>query len=166
MHRSIVIEGPDNSGKSTLAKNLSKILKFPIIKAGPPPKSNSLILTCCDLQYFWMLDRPCIFDRITPISHQCYNDLDEQCINYLNSKLYDMRPMFILIYCNVKFNFTQENYESDNDKKIVEDRYEKVIEKYRKIMLTNRAEIIFSGKIDSVINDLTSMGVSIDGQSS
>ena len=71
----LIIEGPDNSGKSTLAGYLSRVLKMPVIEGKGPPKSvdeiNQRVISYS--QY-----KGVIFDRHPAISNQIY-DLARGC---------------------------------------------------------------------------------------
>lgn len=65
----IVVEGFDNSGKSTLINKLAKTFKLDIHWAGGPPKNHVIALSDSTTQ---LSMEDIIHDRITPISRQCY----------------------------------------------------------------------------------------------
>jgi len=94
----IIVEGPDNSGKTTLCKLLSKELHMPVFHAGGPPASNDIALKLCREQMEF-LSHNVILDRVTPISRQVYEnrfadpDLTDHLKRMLNA------PMCTVIYC-------------------------------------------------------------------
>lgn len=94
----IIIEGPDNSGKTTLCEQLSKKLMMPVFHAGGPPASNSLALKLCAEQTEFLYQNV-ILDRITPISRQIYENRFRD--PELNDRLKAMLavPYCTLIYC-------------------------------------------------------------------
>ena len=63
----IVLEGFDNSGKSTLAG----ALPFPVVHPGPRPKTSEEETSCLTKQQF-MANHKLVMDRITCISTACY----------------------------------------------------------------------------------------------
>lgn len=72
----IIIEGPDNSGKSTLAKHLSTKFNLPIIHSGGPAKSkDEIFLRTVD--FFDDHLNLCIRDRFPCISEPIYTMLRE-----------------------------------------------------------------------------------------
>lgn len=144
--KSIIVEGLDNTGKSTLCQYLSDHLKLPLFRAGPPPLNEDLIKVCCEYQLGWMYSRPCIFDRVTPVSTHCYNpSMSHMCDYFLNS-LSAMRSLSIFIYCSKEFSETFDSYETPED--IVKARRAKVGALYRYEMLMNYEppDIVFNGQ--------------------
>ncbi len=67
----IVVEGYDNTGKSTLISELALKLKLDVHWAGGPPKNRLIALIDSHNQ---LMMSNTIHDRITPISRVCYED--------------------------------------------------------------------------------------------
>jgi adenylate kinase family enzyme len=97
--RHIVLEGPDNGGKSTLARFLAQRLRTPILHSGGPEKEpgeiNKRIRTFLDLK------QQRIFDRHACISQEIYrtirNTNNGAVDPALIAEFYDSKPL--LIYC-------------------------------------------------------------------
>ena len=137
----IIIEGPDNSGKTTLANRLSDKLKMPIFHAGGPPGSNELAERFCDKQY-QLSKNPVILDRITPISRQVYeNRFQEPSLMDWLVKFIE-KPRNIVVYCrppneNLMDFSTHEIKEHDTDDHIayITENQQNFIELYDRIMV-------------------------------
>jgi len=134
----IVVEGPDNSGKTTLLKTISEAFRTEIHHSGGPPKydGETLDRTAEYLQMDYKL-----YDRFPAISDQVYSPLFRG-VNYFNTKRGQQlfkdfllkRPL--IVYCrppdevlmeleNHKFhpeNETQEHFQKvmANQAKIIE----------------------------------------------
>ena len=80
MPHSIIVEGPDGCGKSTLARAIGMQLNRPVINIGPKPKNLWELSKCLRTQYA-LSKQGVIFDRLTAISHQVYQ-------NNLNNRFY------------------------------------------------------------------------------
>ena len=94
----IIIEGPDNAGKSTLAQELGNLLKYPVFHAGGPPETNELAIKFC-FQQIKLLDYAVILDRVTPISRQIYENRfsDPELTDFLKTMATNKNT--IIIYC-------------------------------------------------------------------
>lgn len=90
----IVLEGMDNTGKTTLANKLS----FPVIHPGPAPLTLVEETKCLDDQLN-NSDKHLVMDRITCISQQIYQDklFNYRYMDYLR-KMQEY-PNFTLVYC-------------------------------------------------------------------
>jgi hypothetical protein len=90
----IVLEGADNSGKSTLARSLG----LPYFSAGPAPTSESELKRCLDEQRA-RSKMICVQDRLTCISQQIYSEeLNKQPLRDELEYLAH-RPGVIIVYC-------------------------------------------------------------------
>jgi hypothetical protein len=69
--KSIIVEGPDASGKSTLATRLSEYYGLYVFRAGPRPVDREHAEVCMIYQTAWLSKTQCIWDRVTPISNAC-----------------------------------------------------------------------------------------------
>lgn len=98
----VVIEGPDNSGKSTLAKYLADRIDFPLQHSGGPPKSDD--------EFAFRLDRlfrmdDVIFDRFPVISEAVYGPiLSRESLITPTSKIRFFARKPIIIYCRPPLN--------------------------------------------------------------
>lgn len=88
----IVLEGFDNSGKSTLAR----AFPFPIVHPGPRPKNEEEERRCLDRQMF-MANQRLVLDRVTSISTPCYTTRIEPYITY--ASMLSKVQHCVIIYC-------------------------------------------------------------------
>lgn len=72
--RTLVLEGPDDSGKSTLAIALQEHLGCPIISIGDRPKTLQDALSYCE-EFIFRRKSGAIMDRCTPISELIYRSI-------------------------------------------------------------------------------------------
>lgn len=107
----IIIEGCDNSGKSTLAKQLSERLGITVHHSGGPPKDDNEIRSRHDFVVSSLAIRTkIIFDRVPCISDQVYgpiirgySPLDEDDMAELNDHL-----DFPILYCRAPTKILME----------------------------------------------------------
>lgn len=99
----VVLEGADNSGKSTLAKKLSSEFSIEVVHPGGPPKNISDALLRCNEQAIILNSSDSVsfvYDRITCISdfvyrgNTRYNKIFRQYQNHLR-----YAPDLMIIYC-------------------------------------------------------------------
>lgn len=93
----IVVEGADNSGKSTLISYLHKVLKLPVIVGKGPPRTqqeiNQRVLSYLTYDHV-------IFDRHPAVSNFIYDQFRDQSMpvsQELIQQFYATKPLFI--YC-------------------------------------------------------------------
>lgn len=113
----VIVEGPDNAGKSTLAKTLSERLGFVTVHPGGKPYDYREAQLCCvvqDSRFRLAADatqQSIIHDRITCISDYAYNDryrfLYMNFRNKLCDKIREGLPI-VLIYCRPPFEIIQD----------------------------------------------------------
>lgn len=129
----IILEGPDGSGKSSLAKQLSKDLNMSEFWSAGPPGDILRVKRCC-IKQFEMKDT--IFDRVTCISEQCYNinisQLRSQLLNYY---LFKMLEDSIIIYCTALVEESTDGLRNEEHDKLVRDNFEEIKLRYKNIML-------------------------------
>lgn len=94
----IVFEGPDNAGKSTIAKLVARTFDIPYQTAGPAPKNESEKISCL-LSQLGLSGSIVVQDRLTAISQRVYSDasnrrLEEECLRIMINV-----PRFIVVYC-------------------------------------------------------------------
>lgn len=141
----IVIEGPDNSGKSTFAAHLSYEFGIPVYHAGGPPASKKEIFG--RVNFILENHNKFIFDRIPLISEPVYcilrggqNLFEGEEAEELYRRLRDINPL--VIYCRppddivldmsnhkVKAHDSAEHLRqvTENSKKLMH-RYDEVID--------------------------------------
>lgn len=90
----IVVEGFDNSGKTTLANKIG----LPVIHPGPAPKSKKAE-TIYMMSQLAVANSLVVYDRITCISSMVYRNrlLQNPYIYYLKKML--KHKQFVIIYC-------------------------------------------------------------------
>lgn len=96
----ICIEGPDNSGKTTLAKTLSQHLGLPIHHSGGPPKLESEVEGRCRM--LSINPSPFILDRYPAISEMVYGPLLRPHLEFTSGTDWVDRSLksgWIFIYC-------------------------------------------------------------------
>lgn len=100
----IILEGPDNSGKSTLAHLLSKELSMAVIHPGSAPgnKAEELKMILSQLS---LMDAPVIHDRVTFISNMVYNIFrgENTGTNY-GRYCREIRPPSKIIFCRPEYS--------------------------------------------------------------
>lgn len=132
----IVIEGPDNAGKSTLAKEIG--LQY--FSAGPAPK-DSIELRSCLTEQKSRASTPCIQDRLTCISQQVYSDAPESSVlqRYLDELI--EQPFFVIVYCRPPqrvlmdlSNHKIKSYDTEQSLEKIVDNQHTYIERYDALM--------------------------------
>jgi len=102
--RGIIIEGMDNTGKTTLAKTLSDELSLRVVKSPGPYKENHTYAMSW-LQMACQMREVVIFDRLAPFSEEIYGTIIRHC--NLFRKYYDWPAVIdmvtigppLIIYC-------------------------------------------------------------------
>ena len=99
----IILEGADNSGKSTLAKKLSEMFGLEVIHPGGPPKNIGEAIARCDEQHLVMqfsMQLDVIYDRVTCISDMIYRGKSQyhEAFDYFQHLL-TVQKNVLLIYC-------------------------------------------------------------------
>lgn len=91
----IVLEGMDNSGKSTLAQ----LFGLEVVHPGPAPKSTEEELNCLKDQNQLAGANNIVHDRVTCISSQVYKNKvsDPRYMSYLRSMY--AAPGCVIVYC-------------------------------------------------------------------
>lgn len=74
MKRTIILEGPDESGKTTLAHGLSAITGASVIEIGPHPPTREAVLLFCET-FLEAVSHGVIMDRCTPMSELVYRQV-------------------------------------------------------------------------------------------
>lgn len=91
----IIVEGPDNAGKSTFAAKIGLQVRHP----GPAP-INEFELNLCLHDQMIAMREPIVLDRVSCISHQVYNEgwfNSDVLWQYLNEFIKSKHVIFV--YC-------------------------------------------------------------------
>lgn len=131
----IIVEGFDNSGKSTLAASFG----LEIVHPGPRPATWQDTLKCMDDQLA-TCGRNLVMDRVTPISQPCYTGkYDPIYAQYLNGMLSTQHC--VLIYCrppiNIIMDFSRHQVKSYDDEvkvKWLKDHAIEIVDRYDSFM--------------------------------
>ena len=132
----IVVEGADNSGKTTMAKALG----LPYFSVGPAPKTVGELIDCLRDQE----DRArtvCVQDRLTCISQQVYSDHPEASLLQERLKIILTYPGIVLVYCRPPerrlmdlSTHKVQSYDTEEHMKKIADHQHQYIERYDAIM--------------------------------
>lgn len=140
----IVIEGMDNSGKSTLARAFGEYMTMRVQESEGPPKSDDEINTRVD-EYADMKDT--IFVRHPVVSNAIYGKfrLEGDPITPGRAMIfYESNPL--LIYCDAAMRGLDGHIEKDHDSvdhmKMVNDKYNNLLQEYR-LWAAQRAHFIY-----------------------
>jgi adenylate kinase family enzyme len=138
---SLVLEGADNSGKTTLAKDLRQLNpKLKYFHSGSAPRDADHESMCLLHQYEKCAQPNMIIDRVTCISQQVYgNRIFEHTLMQELDKL--LRIGTIIIYCRPSTDrlmsfekFTWRDEESEEYKQQVIKNQHEYIDRYDKVM--------------------------------
>lgn len=101
MRKSIVVEGPDGTGKSTLAARLAEDLGFPLCHTGGRSPGQAVLIARCVEIAVKAKEAPTVFDRVPHISDNIYREafgdsflLPEATMSFLLGHL----PV-VLVFC-------------------------------------------------------------------
>jgi len=118
---SIIVEGADASGKSTLVNNLSRHYGIYPFRAGPKPVDREHAEICMIYQTAWLTKTPCVWDRFTGISNVCnLPEIEDQ--NDLVMHAHYVRAVMdkaVIVICTAENldNHEKAVYESEEDEK-------------------------------------------------
>ena len=143
----LILEGPDNAGKTTLAQRVVAALGDRVIYRHPGGRPDDLQaeLNCMNEQLWLLTNQPnIVHDRVTCISQQVYNS-DVQLNEMRNLALRDLMsiPGLVIVYCRPPTDrlmaveeFTwREGETEEHMQKIVRNQH-KFIERYDALMQT------------------------------
>lgn len=137
----IILEGFDNSGKSTLANFLSDKLKMPIYHPGGPPADEEAASEYIAEQ-LELASKSVIIDRVTSISRQCYEPdklFNVELSNALKTLL--NQPRAILVYCRPPDSVLHDwkghetkDYDSTDHIEYIMENSNRIINNYDRLM--------------------------------
>jgi adenylate kinase family enzyme len=116
----MIIEGPDGSGKTTLAFRLAKMMECDRIHAGGPANTSSELRGRMDFQLEFFGH---ILDRASVVSEQVYGPIvrGKMLISKKEMRCYEEKFIdggWILIYCRPRIETLIEYVESDMEEEI------------------------------------------------
>jgi len=141
----IILEGPDNAGKSTLAEKLSVDLEVDLVHPGGPPKNIVEVIARCQEQlttFQLSTEVDFIYDRVTCISDYVYRGRHEfdRMFGVYHASL-RMAKNVIIIYCRPSDerlrNFSDHIQKDHEDAAVVQhakDNVDRIISEYDTIM--------------------------------
>jgi adenylate kinase family enzyme len=136
----IAFEGPDNAGKSTLAKYVSEKYGLAYFTAGPAPKNEEELGLCLDEQYARSA-YPIVQDRLTCISHKIYHWDFEFLDLEISRNMIRHSKRFMMVYCRppdrILMDFSThklKSYDTEESIKKIVDNQHTYIERYDAIM--------------------------------
>lgn len=129
--RSVILEGPDGAGKSTLAKFLSELLGLPVIHTGGPPDSKTALEAKLEL-----CRQHGLFDRVPMISDPIYSTIAARPLyiprHELMEELARMNP--VVVYCRGKTRRMWENISQERKAHKSPDHLKQVMVEYSQVV--------------------------------
>lgn len=140
----IILEGPDHSGKSTLAAELSKALNMQVVHPGGAPKTLTEEFNFMVTQKHKSSEL-IIHDRVTCISQPVYSTMRHEGVNgdqYLPFiRQFESHPKVVIIYCRPPLknmlemtNHEVKAHETVEHVKMVEQNQRQLIAAYDALM--------------------------------
>lgn len=144
----IILEGPDNAGKTTLAKALIAACvdagtSVSYCHPGGKPESDGAERQCIGMQIEWLSNQmPTIVDRVTPISQSIYNpSADDATLTWRVEGLHMMTRLATIVYCRPSTDrllrtqdLTWRPGETEEHKQKIISRQHEFVEKYDQMM--------------------------------
>lgn len=134
----LILEGPDNSGKSTLAAKLKRDLGVRVVHSIRPPQdwTHKMVYEHC-LKQIAPQTESCILDRVTCISEAIYGPIcrgESALGNYQTEALLDLwsRP-YTVIYCRPDDDVILDNQGREQMPGVLEN-HKRIIEAYDRLM--------------------------------
>lgn len=150
----VILEGADNSGKSTLAKRLSQETGLSVVHPGGPPANIAdAIVRCMEQNSLFMMstDVDFIFDRVTCISDRIYRgNSDYHKVFSLYQAAIAQAKNILVVYCNPSQerlrNFDDHVMQAHEDAAVVEHaktNIDRILKEYSDVMhdLSNHRHI-------------------------
>lgn len=141
----IILEGPDNAGKSTLGQRLSADLQMDLIHPGGPPKNIVEVIARCQEQsatFQLSTEVDFMYDRVTCISDQIYRGREEysRIFEIYQGQLKSAKNV-IVIYCRPSDerlkNFNDHVQKDHEDEAVVQhaiNNVDRIVEEYDSLM--------------------------------
>lgn len=143
----VILEGADNSGKSTLAKRLSLETGLSVVHPGGPPVNVAdAIIRCMEQQSIFTMSTEVdfIYDRVTCISDRIYRgNPDYHKVFDQYQRAISMAKNVLVIYCNPSIerltNFDDhvtQAHETDEVVEYAKKNVNRIISEYDDVMHT------------------------------
>lgn len=136
--KSIIIEGFDGCGKSTLARQLGQYFNMGVHTIGGRPKNDDIAFEMSTYQLGIAQHSRVIFDRVTCISRMCYEE------NIKNSHLLDLQEHMdflanrcIVVWATVPKNMEMHEikpYDDEAHLRYIDNNAARIKENYLQIM--------------------------------
>lgn len=138
----VVLEGPDNSGKTTLAQRLCKVARARYFHPGGAPADLQAERACLIDQQQLVDERPVVIDRVTCISQQVYNpDPELDRVRDRHLAILAMNANVFIVYCRPSnehltdvANFTWRPEETEEHRQKIVQRAIEWVERYDRLM--------------------------------
>ena len=129
----ILIEGPDGTGKSTLAEALSTATGRPIVRSPGPPKNKQEIIERAEAA---LSTDGVIFDRHPIISEWVYGAF-RPTGTMLPDRYMDalLKQSNFIVWCNRSMNHTIKVHDTLDHLKMVEERHDAIAARYTVLLL-------------------------------
>lgn len=132
----IILEGFDESGKSTLANKLSERIGFNVSHPGKRPFDVGDALRMADIQsglFHFAKDVDLILDRVTCISSNCYTWHSSDLFARYQTQIIDSKHIKI-IHCKYKgAPLTISEHDRDGSVSFARKNKEQIVERYNKL---------------------------------
>lgn len=149
--RSVILEGCDGSGKSTLSRSLTYFLDMRVQEGQGPGKDQNELNVRVN-QYLHMTNT--IFDRHPIISQPIYNQFRTgapKIEEHHLKKFAETRSQYIIVYCEGASYYHRPKYEETAEQlELVKNHYEDLLHAYREWALGN-ADIIYRIRQDMTL---------------
>ena len=141
----IILEGADNSGKSTLAKRLASDLNLEVCHPGGPPKNIAEALARCveqDAIFDLCTEVNFIYDRVTCISDMIYRGKQQYHNVFVKfMEKIRLKPNVLVVYCRPSnerlTNFDDHVMQDHEDEAVVQhakDNVGRIIAEYDSLL--------------------------------
>lgn len=132
----VVVEGADNSGKTTFAKSLG----MAYFSAGAAPNDAKELKACLRDQRN-RAGMHCVQDRLTCISQQVYSDAPEACLLMRDLEEIVEIPQLIVVYCRPPertlmdlSTHQQKSYDTEENMEKIARRQMEYVQRYDDLM--------------------------------
>jgi hypothetical protein len=144
---SIILEGPDAAGKTTLAQQLLKMEpRLTFYSSGGAPRTPEAMDRFCRDQDNLSTKYGVILDRITPISHPIYNMIGSEAqreLRFWLKSILSSQAHLVMVYCRPSNDLLMrpdkhqwKDYDTEADKMKILDQQHVFIERYDELFKT------------------------------
>ena len=159
--RSVIVEGVDGTGKSTLAAHLAKKFGLRHMRNGPRPKNLIEARRYVNWQLLALRYGGYVVDRITPMSQvaygACHGALNEDELHFFDESLNAMLiEQAVFIYCRTdRPKHTLEDYDDPDGAASVEPYIQEIMKAYEQRFATfNMKPLVYDMNADPDYKDI------------